>query len=124
MSFNSVLKKIVSECGGGLSIALMGSDGIPIEQVQEVPSDANPLGDDLSVAGIEFGRILGEIYKASDSLGAGAFSEVMINLARFTLIFREVDDDVLLVLALSPDGNIGKARYLMRRYQLEIREEL
>ena len=51
MSFESILESIVGDCGGGLSVALMGSDGIPIAQVQEVHGAANPLGDDLSVAG-------------------------------------------------------------------------
>lgn len=124
MSFENILRKIVADCGGGLSVALMGSDGIPIVQVQQVRGPANPLGDDLSIAGVEFGRILGEIGKASDSLGGGTLSEVVINLARFKLIFREIDDDVMLVLALMPDGNLGKARYLIRRHLIEIREEL
>ena len=31
---------------------------------------------------------------------------------------------LLVVLALAPDGNLGKARYLLRRYALAIREEL
>ena len=29
-----------------------------------------------------------------------------------------------LVLALGPEGNVGKGRYLMRRHQLALREEL
>jgi hypothetical protein len=29
-----------------------------------------------------------------------------------------------LVLAMGPEGNLGKSRYLMRRYEREIREEL
>ena len=48
----------------------------------------------------------------------------MINLARFELLFRQVDDDVLLVLALSPAGNAGKARYLIRRHLMQLRSEL
>ncbi len=61
---------------------------------------------------------------ASDALGGGLVNEVVVNLTRFTLIFREVDEDVVLVLALTPDGNIGKSRYLTRRYLRAIREEL
>jgi len=34
-----------------------------------------------------------------------------------------VDDEVLLVLALAPDGNLGKARYLIRRHLNALREE-
>ena len=124
MSFESSLRTIVDECGGGIGIALMGSDGITIVQVRSETAGESPLGGDLSVAGAEFGRILGDLRKASDSLGGGALSETVIHLARLTLIFRSIDDDVVLVLALQPDGNLGKARYLIRRHLLEIREQL
>jgi predicted regulator of Ras-like GTPase activity (Roadblock/LC7/MglB family) len=124
MSFEGTLKSIVNECGGGLGVALMGSDGIPIVQVQADRVGDNPLGGDLSVAGAEFGRILSEIHKAADALDGGRLNEVVIGLSRFVVIFREVDDDVVLVLALLPDGNLGKARYLMRRHLMDIREEL
>jgi hypothetical protein len=35
-----------------------------------------------------------------------------------------VDEDTVLVLALLPDGNVGKARYLMRRHVPALRQEL
>ena len=124
MSFESILEGIVNNCGGGLGAALMERDGIPIVQVQASQPQGSPLGEDLSAAGAEFGRILGEIHKASDSLAGGALSEVIVSLARFILLFREVDSDVVLVVALRPDGNIGKARYLMRRHLHEICDEL
>lgn len=123
MSFESILKTILDECGGGLGIALMGSDGIPIVQLtSEKPG--NPLGDEIGTAGVEFARILSEIQKASDSLNAGPMSEILINLAAFQLLFRSVDDDVILVLAIAHDGNPGKARYLVRRHMVALREEL
>ena len=34
------------------------------------------------------------------------------------MLFRSVD------AAIAPDGNLGKARYLLRRHLLAIREEL
>jgi predicted regulator of Ras-like GTPase activity (Roadblock/LC7/MglB family) len=124
VNFESILRSILSECGGGLGIALMGSDGIPIVQVMSLEPKENPLGDDLSVAGAEFGRILGDIHKASDALAGGFLNQVVIELSRFSLIFREVEDDVVLVLALTPQGNIGKSRYLMRRHLRAIRGEM
>ena len=65
-----------------------------------------------------------EIRKASDSLGGGAVKETVVLLSRFTLVFRPVDEDVSLVLVLAPDGNLGKARYLIRRQLLAIRQNL
>lgn len=125
MSFETILREILDECGGGLGIALMGSDGIPIIQLTaDLEGGApNPLGD-IGTAGVEFARILSEIQKASDALNAGPMAETLINLAAFQLLFRAVDDDVILVLALAHDGNPGKARYLVRRHLVSLKQEL
>ena len=126
MSFESVLQSIVDECGGGWGAALMGLDGIAISSVspsaQRDPND--PLDGDVTNAGIEFGRILSDMAKAADSLSAGEVREAVISLDRVNIVFHSVDDDLVLVLALSPDGNLGKARYLIRRNLMEIRAEL
>ncbi len=112
MSFAPLLREIVENCGGGIAVALMQSDGIPIE---DVTLDAEALPDGIETAGAEFGRILGEIRKASDAIGGGVCSETTVMLSRMSLVFRNVDEDLFLVLALRPDGNMGKARYLMRK---------
>ena len=124
MSFTSLLREIVEGCGGGIGAALMGNDGIPIEQVLVASAPDGPLAEDICTAGVEFGRILDEIRKASDALAGGSVEETLVRLARFTLIFRTVDDESFLVVVLTPDGNLGKARYLIRRQLLAIRREL
>jgi predicted regulator of Ras-like GTPase activity (Roadblock/LC7/MglB family) len=126
MNFESILREIIESCNGGVGVALMGIDGIPIAQVEAArqPGEVAVLRDDIGTAGVEFASILGEIRKASDALGGGDMSETLVNLGRFWLLFRQVDEDTLLVLALAPDGNLGKARYLMRRHLLAIRQEM
>ena len=41
--------------------------------------------------------------------------ETTVILSQVILIFRPVDDETFLVLALHPDGNLGKARNLIRK---------
>ena len=126
MTFERILQRIVDECGGGFSAALMGLDGIAVTQVgasQGIASD-DPLSGDVTLAGIEFGRILADMTKASDALGTGQMRETMIALDSVTLLFQAVDDDLVVVLALHPDGNLGKARYLIRRSLVDLRAEL
>jgi predicted regulator of Ras-like GTPase activity (Roadblock/LC7/MglB family) len=123
VSFSAILQKIVEECGDGIGAALMGNDGIPIAQADMSATPGGPLADEIGIAGAEFGRVLEEIRKASDALGGGAVRETVVSLAHFTLIFRSVDEDTFLVLAIGPDGNLGKARYLMRRHMLAIKQE-
>lgn len=128
MSFDSILRNIVDECGDGLGAVLMGIDGIPIEQVLAtqlpVGFDAASLEEEVASASVEFGRILDECRKVSDSLAAGAVEEAQVRLARFWVLQRVVDDENVLVVLVGPDGNVGKARFLMRRHLLALREQL
>ena len=124
MTFASILQEIVDECGGGLAAALMGADGIPIEEVERSGEPGESLKDGVDVLGVEFGRILDEMRKASDSVGGGALEEVSVRLSNFWVLMRMVDEETFLVLAIEPDGNAGKARFLMRRQLMALRDEL
>jgi predicted regulator of Ras-like GTPase activity (Roadblock/LC7/MglB family) len=124
MIFQPTLRAIVDGVHDAVGVALMGSDGIPIDQVIGTTDAGRVLEEEFSAAGVEFGRILDEIRKASDALGGGPLRETVVALARFTLILLTVDDDTFLVMALLPDGNLGKARYLLRRHLPAIRDAL
>lgn len=126
MTFEAVLQTIVDDCGGGYAAALMGLDGIAVAQVMvgSGRDREDPLAGDASAAGIEFGRILGEMTKASDALEAGPLRECVISLGRVLLVFHAVDEELFLVVTLRPEGNLGKARYLIRRSLPVIRAAL
>jgi predicted regulator of Ras-like GTPase activity (Roadblock/LC7/MglB family) len=124
MSFAALLREIVEGCSGGIGAVLMGVDGIPIEQVTAGTGAGRALADEIATAGTEFGRILDEIRKASDAVGGGALQEATIVLSSMVLVLRSVDEDTFLALALAPDGNLGKARYLLRRQLPALRQAL
>ena len=124
MSFSETLDRIVREAGGGVAAVLMGRDGIAIEQVQSADPALAGHVDDIGVAGVEFGRIVEEARKAADALDGGLPRECIFVLQRLTLLVHAIDSENFVVLALAPDGNLGKARYLLRRHALAIREEL
>ena len=124
MSFEAILQRIVDECGGGLAAALMGSDGIPIQEVVASAPPARVPFEEIGSVGAEFVRVLDELRKASDALSGGGVVETLASFARFVLLCRVVDEDIFVLLAVSPDGNLGKARYLLRRHLLALREEL
>jgi predicted regulator of Ras-like GTPase activity (Roadblock/LC7/MglB family) len=129
MSFTSALRSIVDESGGGIGAALMGSDGIAIDQVEASAPGVSlggegGLADEISALGVEFGRILEEARKAADSLNGGAVEEACLRMARFWVLLRSVDAETFLVVVLAPDGNLGKARFLMRRHLADLRAHL
>lgn len=124
MSFGAILSAIVEQCGGGIGAVLMGSDGIPVEQCVSDRVPRGPLAEDLATAGVEFNGALHEIRKAADALAGGAVIETVVVLSRFSIVFRSLDEDLYLAVVVAPDGNLGKARYLIRRQLLALRQEL
>jgi predicted regulator of Ras-like GTPase activity (Roadblock/LC7/MglB family) len=101
-----------------------------IEQVEATALPASFAGvaaavaDEVAALGVEFGRILDEARKAADSLGGGSVEEACLSMTRFWVLLRAAGDEAFLVLVLAPDGNLGKARFLMRRHLAELREQL
>ncbi len=124
MSFQAVLEEIVAGCSDCLGAVLMGSDGIPIAEVTTDRVPEGPLEEEIGTVGVEFTRILDEIRKASDAIAGGSLSEATVVLDRFSVVFRTIDPETFIAVVVAPNGNLGKARYLMRRHQLSIREEL
>lgn len=124
MNFEPVLRQMIEGVPGALGIALMGSDGIPIAECYASHAGAAASDGEVGAAGVEFGRILDEVRKASDAIAGGRLDELVVGLGRFWLLFRVVDEELFLVAALEPRGNLGKARFLMRRHLLALQREL
>ena len=124
MSLDATLEAILKAESGILGAILMDSDGIPIAEACAPTANARLPDGELSGAVVEFGRVLGEAEKAADAVAGGRMSEAVISMARFSLIFTRVEAGMTLALAVEPDGNLGKARYLIRRNLLEIRQQI
>ncbi|MEE8557274.1 MAG: hypothetical protein V3T14_05255 [Myxococcota bacterium] len=122
MTFRELLKGLVQQTPGGLVAMLVGMDGIPVDQF---PQDEDLL--DLSTVTVEFERVLAETRKAVDALGGealGSLEELIVSTTRYHLLFRAVDEEYVLVMALDPQGFLGKARYLVACLLQDIRREL
>lgn len=107
--FRETLREIVDKTEGGVAGIIMDSEGIAVESYA--------LGDapfDITSIGVEFGVVLGSIKRATESLEAGDAREVAIGTDSLIAIIRTLGDSYFLALALKPDGNFGKGRFLMR----------
>ena len=107
--FQETLREIVDRTDGGVAGLIMDSEGIAVDSYSR--SDA-PF--DITTVGIEFGVVLGSIKRAADSLEAGKTSEIAIGTEKMITIIRTLNDTYFLALAMRPDGNLGKGRYMMR----------
>jgi predicted regulator of Ras-like GTPase activity (Roadblock/LC7/MglB family) len=106
--FAETLKKVVDNVDGALAAVIMGLDGIPVETY--VRSDRV----DVTTVGMEFSFIIGQIRKAGDSLQVGSLEELSVKAQRLVLVCRMVSPQYFVAIAMSPEGNFGKARFLAR----------
>jgi len=107
--FQDALREIVDKTDGGIASLIMDSEGIAVESYarDDAPFDINTIG-------IEFGVVLSSIKRAAESLEAGKAHEVAIGTDKMITLIRTLGDTYFLAVAIKPDGNLGKARFLMR----------
>jgi predicted regulator of Ras-like GTPase activity (Roadblock/LC7/MglB family) len=117
--FQDALRQIVEGTEGGVAGLIMDSEGIAVESYAR--SDA-PF--DITIVGIEFGVVLGSIKRAAESLEAGKASEVSIGTEKMITLIRTLGETYFLAVAIRPDGNLGKGRYLMRAAAPKLLAEL
>ena len=108
MIFEEILKGIAERSEGVQGAVVMGMDGIAIGEYIVDPACS------IQTVGIEYASAIRSIQNASRSLSAGQVQEVFINTQSNVFILRLVTDEYFIAVALGPDGNHGKTRYLMR----------
>lgn len=119
--FQERLKHVVDNCEGSLACVLMGFDGISLDSyVAENKSDSLDIQD----VGLEYSVVLKQILKTAELLEAGEVQEVAIASERLTTLVRVLNQEYFIALAMSPTGNYGKGRYLLRLTAPEIHREL
>lgn len=110
MSFLPHLKSAVDQVEGALACSVMGFDGIAVETHQK--ADLEDV--ELQNTWVEYANVLSQARTAAELLKAGEVAEVSINTEKLLTLMRLVSPDYFLVLALRPDGNYGKGRYVLR----------
>jgi predicted regulator of Ras-like GTPase activity (Roadblock/LC7/MglB family) len=108
MIFEEVLRDIVQGAAGVQGAVIMGMDGIPIREHLVTPECT------IQTVGIEYASAIKSIQSASESLSAGRVQEVLINTSSGVFVLRLITEDYFIAVALSPDANCGKARYLLK----------
>ena len=107
--FRENLQKIVDNVDGGVAGLLMGFDGIAVESYLHEGGDV-----DIQAVGMEFSFILTQVRKAAEILEVGGVHEIAIKAEKLTIIIRVLSNEYFVALAMKPEGNFGKGRYLLR----------
>jgi predicted regulator of Ras-like GTPase activity (Roadblock/LC7/MglB family) len=107
--FAETLKKVVDNVDGGLGAIIMGLDGIPVDSYTRHADRV-----DITTVAMEFSFILGQVVKAATSLKQGSVEEFSVKAERLVLVTRMLSPQYFVAVAMAPEGNFGKCRYLMR----------
>ena len=107
--FGEILREVVEQTEGGLASVLMGFDGIPVETYN---SDGVALN--VETIGAEYSAVLGQVRQAAEMLELGDAHEVAVQAENMTTIIRLINHEYFIAMAVAPNGNFGKARYLLR----------
>lgn len=116
--FGTKLEETVKGVAGGKAAIVMGFDGIPVDQY------ADDVEQDIETLGMEFSVLLKEVRKAAELLDAGLAEELTVRAEKLTTVLRVINDEYFVALALAPDGNLGKGRYLLRLIAPDFAREL
>jgi len=117
--FKELLETILERTEGSLGALIMGTDGIAVEKVlAEAGTEAN-----LDVAAAEFTSQVRGAQRAGRDLGLGNLRELNMSLDGAIFLMRLLSRDYFLVLALSPEGNLGRGRFELRKAELKLAQE-
>ena len=127
MTFQDVLSRVVDDTPGAIAAAIMGGDGIPVDEYSADDLEGSGEILDLPSVAVEFQRVVEDARKVTGALyeeNGGDLEEIVLITTNHQLLFRQVDDEYFVVVALHPTGMLGKARYRIRTLLDELREEL
>jgi len=106
--FNELLESITSKVEGTLGAIVMGMDGISIEK--RLPDDTN-----IEVLAAEYTSLLKASSAAAQEIGQGPLEELIVSTDSSIITIRMITPEYFLLLLLNKDGNVGRARFELKK---------
>jgi predicted regulator of Ras-like GTPase activity (Roadblock/LC7/MglB family) len=117
--FKKALHDIVEKTDGSLGALIMGADGLPVESFFTKPgADAN-----LDVVAASLTPLIRSAGKSGRDLDLGDLRELVVAMSKVTVVMRLFTQDYFAVLAMNPEGNLGRGRYELRKAELQLAKE-
>ncbi|MCP4006058.1 MAG: roadblock/LC7 domain-containing protein [bacterium] len=121
MTFREILAQLIDQTEGALAGAVMAGDGIPIDEYGQTDQV------DLAALAVELQPMLEQVRKATSSVYEGApnaLQEMILATEKHQILLRPIDGEFFLLIVLTPEGILGKMRYLTRMVLHDLRETL
>lgn len=118
MSLKVMMEDLLQSVSGGLAIMVMGYDGIPVTEVVLESTSC-----DVHLLSAGYAAIFKQIRHSVELVKAGEMEEVLITSSLARAVMRRMSDDLFIILILSHEGNVGKARYMLRLQTSQLAKE-
>ena len=119
MGFADTLNNITERIEGCAAAIILGIDGIAIERQIK---DIDPLLD-IELIATEFTTLVRRNMRTAADAEMGEVHEMVFVTDLLTLVLRPITPEYFLMLALNPGGNVGRARFELRKAQLAMETE-
>ncbi|HYE16073.1 MAG TPA: roadblock/LC7 domain-containing protein [Pyrinomonadaceae bacterium] len=117
--FREALTRIVERTEGATGALIMGMDGIAVERVLlPEASESN-----MDVAAAELTSLVRNALRAGVNTGHGRLRELVVNYDSACVLARMFSEEYYAVLTLTPEGNLGRGRYELRKAELDLARE-
>lgn len=111
------LRRIMSHLDDVRGIALVGMDGLIVEEIKQDPlADLGTLAAELSVS-------LKQVADAAEGCGLGKLETFQMEAAEGVAIVTAMGPEYFLLLVLRPGGNSGRGRFYMQLEAHRMAEE-
>lgn len=117
--FKEALNGIVERTEGATGALIMGMDGIAVEKVL-LPEGSE---SNMDVAAAEVTSLVRNAVRAGTHTGLGSLREFVVCFETVNILARMFSAEYFVVLALSPEGNIGRGRFELRKAELQLARE-
>jgi predicted regulator of Ras-like GTPase activity (Roadblock/LC7/MglB family) len=119
LTFIESLTEIVDRIEGCAGAVILGIDGIVIERYMP---DLDP-DLDIDLVATELTTLLRRSMRVASDTELGEMREMMFSTDRQAFLLRPITAEYFLLLALNPGGNVGRARFELRKVQLALEAE-
>jgi len=116
--FRETLRRVAENVPGARAVSVLGFDGIPIDTLL--------LAQDVSIEEVaaELGGFVRKVEGPRAQTGWGQVGEIAVVSGDSTAVLSRVTAEYYLLLLLSEEGNLGRARWELKKAGANLEKEL
>lgn len=115
--FLETLREIADRFQNIHCLFLMGMDGLPVEKVVRDETF------NVDAVTAEFTTVLKVTTASTGEVNAGSVDEILILSDKMILLTKSITSEYFLLLVLPADGNMGRARFELKKAKYVLEKE-